>query len=39
MAQSFNGRFIADIETKGEPSRWITLMALQVLKAAGRVAI
>ena len=38
MAQSFNGRFIADIETKGEPSRWITFKALQVVRSAGRLS-
>jgi hypothetical protein len=26
----------ADIEVKGKPSKWITLRALRVLKAAGR---
>jgi hypothetical protein len=30
LANTFNGRFVADIETKGEPSRWITLRALEV---------
>lgn len=30
-----NGRFVVDIETKGQPSRWVTLKALQVLRAAG----
>jgi hypothetical protein len=37
LQQTFNGRFIVDIEAKGRPSRWVTLKALQVLKAAGRV--
>ena len=32
MADSFNGRFQVDIETKGQPSKWITLRALRVLK-------
>jgi len=32
LENSFNGRFIADIEQKGKPSKWITLKALQVLK-------
>ena len=32
LQQTFNGRFIADIETKGEPSRWVTLRALEVLR-------
>jgi hypothetical protein len=25
---------LVDVETKGQPSRWVTLRALQVLKAA-----
>ena len=29
---TFNGRFVADIEQKGKPSKWITLKALKVLK-------
>ena len=32
-----NGRFVVDIETKGKPSRWVTLRALTVLQAAGRL--
>ena len=32
LQSTFNGRFVVDIETKGEPSRWITLRALRVLK-------
>ena len=35
LQSTFNGRFVVDIETKGEPSRWITLRALRVLQAAG----
>jgi len=31
LQQTFNGRFVVDIETKGEPSRWVTLKALQAL--------
>ena len=33
LQDTFNGRFVVDIETKGEPSRWITLRALRVLGA------
>jgi hypothetical protein len=33
LQQTFNGRFVADIEVKGEPSRWVTLRALEVLRA------
>jgi hypothetical protein len=32
MRNSFNGKMIADVETKGAPSKWLTLRALQVLK-------
>jgi hypothetical protein len=32
LANTFNGRFQVDIEEKGEPSKWITLNALRVLK-------
>jgi hypothetical protein len=32
LQQTFNGRFVVDIETKGEPSRWVTLRALEVLR-------
>ena len=35
LQQTFNGRFVVDIEVKGEPSRWVTLRALEVLRAAG----
>jgi hypothetical protein len=38
LEDTFNGRFVVDIEAKGKPSRWITLRALQVLAAAGRTA-
>jgi hypothetical protein len=34
LQDTFNGRFVVDIETKGQPSRWVTLKALQVLRAA-----
>jgi hypothetical protein len=32
LENTFNGRFLTDIEKKGESSRWITLKALRVLK-------
>jgi hypothetical protein len=32
LADTFNGRFQIDIESKGQPSKWITLHALRVLK-------
>jgi hypothetical protein len=34
LEQTFNDRFVVPIETKGEPSRWVTLRALEVLRAA-----
>ena len=38
LQQTFNGRFWVDVETKGEPSRWVTLRALDVLGAAAPAA-
>jgi hypothetical protein len=35
LQDTFNGRFQVDVEQKGEPSKWITLNALRVLKGAG----
>ena len=35
LKNSFNGKMIADVETKGWPSKWLTLRALQVLGWAG----
>lgn len=35
LRNTFNGRMIADVEAKGEPSKWLTLRALQVLEAFG----
>ena len=32
LEQTFNGRFITNIEVKGKQSKWITLYALRVLK-------
>ena len=37
MQRSLNGKMWADIEAKGQPSKWVTLRALRVLKAAGRM--
>jgi hypothetical protein len=36
LQQTFNGRFWVDIETKGEPSRWVTLRALEALRTTPR---
>jgi hypothetical protein len=38
LKDTFNGRFWVDIETKGEPSRWITLNALRVLNSSAPTA-
>ncbi len=32
LANSFNGKFLVDIEEKGRPSKWITMNALRILK-------
>lgn len=32
LENTFNGRFLVNIEQKGKPSKWITLNALKVLK-------
>ena len=32
LEETFNGRFLVDIEQKGKPSKWVTLNALRVLK-------
>ncbi len=34
LEYTYNGKMWVDIETKGKPSKWITLRALRVLKAA-----
>ncbi len=36
MENSFNGLMHSDVEARGAPSRWLTLRALRVLKAAER---
>ena len=35
LRHSLNGKMWADIEAKGKPSKWVTLRAMRVLKAAG----
>lgn len=37
MRTSFNGKMLADVERKGEPSKWITLRALRVLERFGEL--
>jgi hypothetical protein len=32
LENTYNGRFQVDIEKKGEPSKWVTLLALTALK-------
>ncbi len=32
LENTFNGKFIVDIEENGKPSKWVTLNALRVLK-------
>jgi hypothetical protein len=34
LKNSFNGKMLADVEAKGQPSKWLTLHALQVLEWA-----
>ncbi len=35
LRNSFNGKMLADVEVKGQPSKWLTLRALQVLNRFG----
>ncbi len=37
LRHSLNGKMWIDIEQKGQPGKWVTLRALRVLKAAGRL--
>jgi hypothetical protein len=32
LEMTYNGRFQADIEQKGKPSKWVTLNAMRMLK-------
>ncbi len=34
MESSLNGRMLVDMERRGQPSKWLTLKALRVLKGA-----
>jgi len=36
LKHSLNGKMWIDVEAKGQPSKWVTLRALRVLKGAGR---
>jgi hypothetical protein len=35
LRYTYNGKMWADVEQKGQPSKWVTLRALRVLKRAG----
>jgi len=35
MKHSLNGKMWIDIEAKGQPSKWLTLRALRVMKMTG----
>ena len=35
LANSLNGKMWADVEQKGQPSKWLTLAALRVLSHFG----
>jgi hypothetical protein len=39
LEHSLNGRMWVDIESRGRPSKWITLRALRVLKRAGKILV
>jgi len=39
LENSLNGKMWVDIERKGQPSKWITLRVLRVLKRAGRAPV
>ena len=39
LENSLNGKMWVDIESKGQPSKWITLRVLRVLKRAGKVLV
>jgi hypothetical protein len=34
LEHTYNGKMWVDIEKKGQPSKWVTLRTLRVLKAA-----
>jgi len=36
LENTFNGRYQVNIETRGKPSKWLTLRALKVLKRMGK---
>jgi hypothetical protein len=38
MEYSYNGKMWADVEKKDEPSKWVTLRAMRMLKRMGKPA-
>ena len=38
MEHSYNGKMWADVETKGQPSKWVTLRAVRTLRKLGRAS-
>jgi hypothetical protein len=38
MEYTYNGKMWSDVETKGQPSKWVTLRALRLFKRAGGTA-
>jgi hypothetical protein len=38
LENTFNGKFLIDVETMDSPSKWITLRALRVLKRLHHLA-
>ena len=39
LSYTYNGKTWADIEVKGQPSKWVTLRALRVLQCAGGMLV
>lgn len=39
LEHAFTGKVWADIERRGQPSKWITLRALRVIKAVEETAV
>jgi len=37
LRYTYNGKTWADVEQKGQPSKWVTLRALRVSKRAGMI--
>ena len=39
LGYTYNGKIWADVETPGQPSKWVTMRALRALKRAGQITI